>query len=147
MDLEPPVVHLHSRIIAPGPTRWGKLTGVNDRIELRGLRAMGLIGVLPEERVRAQPFEIDLDVEADLAAPSASDDLADTVDYGELVSRAVAVVTQEQHQLLERVAGRIAEELLAVHGVWGVTVTIRKLRPPLPYDIASTAVTLNRRRL
>jgi dihydroneopterin aldolase len=119
---------------------------VNDRIELRGLRVVGLIGLLPEERDRPQPFEIDLDVEADLSAPSTSDDLADTVDYGELVSRAAAVVTTEQHQLLEKVAGRIAEDLLAVAGVVAVTVTIRKLRPPLPVDIASTGVTLHRRR-
>jgi dihydroneopterin aldolase len=123
---------------------WGKLVVVNDRIELRGLRVVGLIGVLPEERERRQPFEIDLDVETDLTTPSTSDDLADTVDYGELVSRAAAVVSNEQHQLLERAAGRIAEELLAVKGVWTVTVTVRKLRPPLPHDIASTAVTLHR---
>jgi dihydroneopterin aldolase len=118
---------------------------VNDRIELRGLRVLGLIGVLPEEQQRAQPFEIDLDVEADLGGPSTSDDLKDTVDYGELVNRAAAVVSQERHQLLERVAGRIAEEVLAVAGVQGVTVTVRKLRPPLALDIASTAVTLHRR--
>jgi dihydroneopterin aldolase len=118
---------------------------VTDRIELRGLRVVGLIGVLPEERERRQPFEVDIDVETDLTAPSLSDDLSDTVDYGELVQRAAAVVADEQHQLLERVAGRIAEEMLKVRGVAVVTVTIRKLRPPLPHDIASTAVTITRR--
>jgi len=105
---------------------------------------VGLIGVLPEERERRQPFEIDLDVEADLGAAGISDDLADTVDYGELVGRAAEVVSNEQPQLLERVATRIAEELLGVPGVRAVTVTIRKLRPPLPYDIASSGVTLRR---
>ena len=30
-----------------------------DRIEIRGLRALGLIGVNPEERERTQPFEVD----------------------------------------------------------------------------------------
>ncbi|MCU1345502.1 MAG: dihydroneopterin aldolase [Acidimicrobiia bacterium] len=105
---------------------------------------VGLIGLLPEELERRQPFEIDLDVQADLRGASLTDDLADTVDYGELVRRAAAVVADEQHQLLERAAGRIAEELLAVAGVKAVTVTIRKLRPPLPNDIASTGVTLHR---
>lgn len=33
-----------------------------DRIQLRGIRATGIHGVLPEERVRPQPFEVDLDL-------------------------------------------------------------------------------------
>lgn len=115
-------------------------------IEVRGLRALGVIGVNREERERAQPFEIDFDVEADLAAAGASDDLADTVDYGALVAAAERVVTHEPHLLLERVAQRIAEELLRPAGVLGVRVTIRKLRPPLANDVTSTGVTIVRRK-
>ena len=44
-----------------------------DHIELRGLRAVGTHGVLPEEHQRGQPFEVDLDVEVDLAAAGRSD--------------------------------------------------------------------------
>ena len=47
-----------------------------DRIDLRGFRALGTHGALPEEQVRAQPFEVDLDVFADLAAAGRSDELA-----------------------------------------------------------------------
>ncbi|MGZ4785905.1 MAG: dihydroneopterin aldolase, partial [Acidimicrobiales bacterium] len=54
----------------------------SDVIELRGLRALGFCGALPEEQVRAQPFEVDLDVEADLARPGRTDQLDDTLDYG-----------------------------------------------------------------
>ena len=53
-----------------------------DRIELRGLRVLGAHGVLPEEQQRAQPFEVDLDLELDLRPAGRSDALADTVDYG-----------------------------------------------------------------
>src|SRR5581483_9227757 len=60
----------------------GLSRSLGDRIELRGLRAQGVHGVLPEEQVRAQPFEVDLTVEADLRAAGRSDDLADTLDYG-----------------------------------------------------------------
>jgi len=122
------------------------LSAVADRIEVRGLRALGVIGVLPEERERAQPFEVDFDVEADLSAAGRSDALADTLDYGDLVARAERVVTTEQPQLLERVAARIAEELLAVDRVLAVQVTVRKLRPPVPHDVATAAVTLRRTR-
>ena len=50
-----------------------------DRIELRGLRTLGLCGILPEEGSRAQPLEVDLDIEADLSLPGASDELGDTI--------------------------------------------------------------------
>jgi dihydroneopterin aldolase len=117
-----------------------------DRIELRGLRALGVIGVLPEERERAQPFELDIALEADLGPAGQTDDLADTIDYGHAVALAERVVTTERHVLLERVAQRVADELLGLDGVAAVEVTIRKLRPPVPQDLASSAVTIVRHR-
>ena len=107
-----------------------------DVIELRGLRVLGTIGALPEEQGRAQPFEIDLDVHADLGPSGQSDVLADTLDYGRLVAAAHDVVATERHQLLERVAQRIADAVLAVdRRALAVRVTVRKLRPPVPYDL------------
>ncbi|HEX2040085.1 MAG TPA: dihydroneopterin aldolase [Acidimicrobiales bacterium] len=117
-----------------------------DRIELRGLRVTATHGVLPEEQARAQPFELDLDIEADLRPAGASDALADTVDYGALAETAAGIVTGERHALLERVAERVAEELLADRRVRAVTVVIRKLRPPVPVDLASAAVRVTRTR-
>jgi 7,8-dihydroneopterin aldolase/epimerase/oxygenase len=119
---------------------------VTDRIEIRGLRALGVVGVLPEERERAQPFEIDFDVVADLGAAGASDALDDTIDYGALVAAAESVVTKESWLLLERVAQRIADELLRFDRVDAVNVTIRKLRPPLPSDVSTSAVSITRLR-
>ena len=118
-----------------------------DRIEIRGLRALGLIGVNPEERERPQPFEVDFDVEVDTAKAGASDCLDDTVDYGRLTLLAEQVVVQEPHLLLERVAERIAEELLCADDrIEATTVSVRKLRPPIPVQLATTAVTITRRR-
>jgi 7,8-dihydroneopterin aldolase/epimerase/oxygenase len=111
-----------------------------DRIELHRLRAVGTHGALPEEQDRAQPFEVDVELDVDLGAAGRSDALADTVDYGELASRVAAVVTDERHTLLERLAQRIAETALADPRVESVTVTVRKLRPPVPVDLASAAV-------
>jgi dihydroneopterin aldolase len=117
-----------------------------DRIELRGLRVTATHGVLPEEQTRAQPFELDLDIEADLRAAGASDALEDTVDYGTLAETAARVVAAERHALLERVAERVAAEVLHHGRVEAVTVTIRKVRPPVPVDLASAAVRVTRRR-
>jgi dihydroneopterin aldolase len=117
-----------------------------DRIELRGLRAVGTHGALPEEQQRAQPFEVDLDVKADLRVAGQSDALADTVDYGALAEIAAAEVAGPHVDLLERLAERIAARVLAAGApvVVSVTVTVRKLRPPLPLDLASAAVRVTR---
>jgi dihydroneopterin aldolase len=117
---------------------------VPDRIELTGLRALGVHGVLPEEQVRAQPFEVDLSVEADLRAAGHTDDLADTLDYGTLCDTVAKVVTGEHFALLERLAERIAEVVLGDGRVTSVTVTVRKLRPPVPVDLATAGVTITR---
>src|SRR3954451_14330719 len=88
--------------------------GPLDVIELRGLQVVGICGALPEERDRAQPLEIDLDVEADLAPSGASDVLADTIDYGALCDAVVAVVAGGSPQLLEHLAAEIATAVFAV---------------------------------
>ena len=120
----------------------GAATG--DRIELRGLRVVGTHGVLAEEQARAQPFEVDVDLDVDLRAAGASDQLGDTIDYGDLAVRVADVVSGERHALLERVAARIAEVSLSDPRVTSVRVTVRKLRPPVPTDLAYSAVTVVR---
>ena len=117
---------------------------MSDRIELRGLRVTATCGVLPEEKARRQPFEVDMDVHADLGAASLSDDLADTVDYGALCALVAGIAEGEAFNLLERFAGRVAETVLAVPGVDAVTVAVRKLRPPVPEDLATSGVRIHR---
>ena len=105
---------------------------------------MGVHGALPEEQVRVQPFEVDVDVEADLAAAGRSDDLADTVDYGALAALVVRVVEEEHCVLLERLAERIADAVRADPRVHSVTVVVRKLRPPVPVDLDTAGVRITR---
>ena len=107
---------------------------------------MGTHGVLAEEQTRAQPFEIDLDIEADLSAAGPSDDLEDTLDYGALVASAARVVTGGHASLLERLAQRIADSVLDDSRCTAVTVTIRKLRPPVPLDLDTAGVRITRTR-
>lgn len=118
-----------------------------DRIELRGLRAVGRHGVLSEERQRPQPFEVDLDLYADLEAAGRTDELGDTVDYGAVSEAVAAVIAGEHVDLLETLATRIARVAFKVGGMSleQVTVTVRKLRPPVPVDLGCTAVTITRR--
>ena len=118
-----------------------------DNIELRGLRVLGTHGVLDAERGQPQPFEVDLTVEANLRAAGRSDALGDTVDYSAIAAAAERVVRDESHALMERMAARIAEEVLAVDGrITAVTVSVWKLRPPVPVDLDRAGVTLRRER-
>ena len=118
-----------------------------DRIQLRGLRVVGTHGVLPEEQDRAQPFEIDLDLTVDLAPAAGSDRLSDTVDYGEVATRAAGVVAGRSFELLESLAGAVAEATLASDPrITAVTVHLRKLRPPLALDLGTVGVRITRRR-
>jgi dihydroneopterin aldolase len=119
---------------------------VSDVVELRGLRALGVCGVLPEEQLRPQPLEVDLDVLADLAPAGRSDDLDDTVDYGALCAVVERVVSTERFGLLERLAERIAEVVLSDDRVRSVVVSVRKLRPPVPQQLATVGVRIERQR-
>jgi dihydroneopterin aldolase len=118
-----------------------------DRIEIRDMRVVGTHGVLPEERERAQPFSLDIVAWVDLLAAQHSDDLSDTVDYGALAQVAADVVARQSYRLLEALAGRLAEALLITDKrLRAVEVTVRKLRPPLALDVASTGVRVLRSR-
>ncbi|MGD0873468.1 MAG: dihydroneopterin aldolase [Acidimicrobiales bacterium] len=117
-----------------------------DRIELRGLRALGRHGASKDEQDTAQPFEIDLEVEADFVAAADDDDLAKTVDYSLVVGKALEIVSLRQFRLLEALAGAIATGILEIPEVQAVTVTVRKLRPPVAADLASAGVRLRRER-
>ena len=117
-----------------------------DRIELRGLRVLGTHGALPEEHQRAQPFEVDLDLELDLRLAGRTDRLGDTVDYGSVTQAVAAVVAGPHVNLLESLAARIAAAALASGAphATAVTVSVRKTRPPVPHQLTSAGVTIRR---
>jgi len=116
-----------------------------DVIELRGLRMSGVVGVLPHEQAQPQPLELDLDIRLDLAAAGASDDLGDTVDYGALCAAAEQVVTTTSYALLEALAEHVAAALLAEDArVDTVTVSVRKLRPPVAQQLSTSGVRITR---
>jgi len=125
----------------------GRGASDGDRIELRGLRVDGVHGVLEEERLHAQPFEVDLDLFLDTEPAASADDLAATADYAAATDAVVAVVTGPPRRLLESLAAAIADRVLADRRVESVTVVIRKLRPPLAHEVASTGVRIHRRRV
>ena len=117
-----------------------------DVISLSGLRARGRHGVHDFERTEGQDFLIDAVLEIDLRPAARSDALADTVHYGQLADRLVAVVTGEPVNLIETLAARLAQVCLADARVRAATVTVHKPQAPIPHEFADVAVTLRRER-
>jgi 7,8-dihydroneopterin aldolase/epimerase/oxygenase len=119
---------------------------VSDRIVLRGLRARGHHGVYPEERAAGQTFLVDIVLHVDTRVAATSDDVADTVHYGELAAEVVAVVEGEPVNLLETLAARIAALCLRRPLVQSVEVTVHKPEAPVGVPFNDIAVTIARGR-
>lgn len=119
---------------------------MSDRITLRGMQFMGRHGVNPEEQITPQPFEVDLILRTDLSRPAATDELADTIDYSAAFSVVAAVVQDRSYRLIERLAGAIAEAVLAAIPVDDVEVRVRKPKAPLAGAFDTVEARLRRRR-
>ena len=107
---------------------------------------MGTHGALAHESERQQPFEVDLDLVSDLRAACRTDDLAETIDYGDVCEAVRAVIEGPHVALLERLAQSVADKVLEAAGgrAESVVVTVRKLRPPVPAQLGSAAVRICR---
>jgi FolB domain-containing protein len=116
-------------------------TFVSDVIELRELRVSAVVGVLSEERDRAQPLAFDIDVVRPFEVASINDDLAETTNYADVLQIATKVASEGAFLLLETLAYRVAREILA-YDEWisSVTVAVRKLHPPVAEDVATVGV-------
>jgi len=117
-----------------------------DRIAITGLEVFAHHGVLPHERELGQRFVVDVALGLDLTGAAASDDLADTVDYGRLSADLAALVAGEPVRLIETVAERLATRCLEDHLVVEVEVTVHKPMAPLPVPAREVAVTIRRSR-
>jgi dihydroneopterin aldolase len=117
-----------------------------DIIRLAGLTVRGHHGVFDFERREGQDFVVDVALELDTRPAAASDDLADTVHYGELAQGLAAVISGEPVDLLETLAAQLADVCLRDDRVMAATVTVHKPQAPIPLDFADVAVTIRRQR-
>ncbi len=118
-----------------------------DRIELRGLRVRGNHGVFEHEKRDGQEFVVDVTLWVDLRAAAASDDLADTVDYGTLAQRAHDIVAGPSRDLIETVSAEIADAVMADdERIAACEVTLHKPSAPIPLTFDDVAVVARRSR-
>ena len=117
-----------------------------DRIALSGLRVRGYHGVYEHERRDGQDFVVDATLWLDSRPAAASDDLADTVDYGGLADKLATVVEGEPVNLIETLAARLCELCMADERVIAAEVTVHKPQAPIAREFADVAVTARRSR-
>ena len=114
-------------------------------VSIIGLDVPGRHGVYPQERELGQRFVVDVVMELDSCPATATDAIADTVDYAAVSEAVAAIVAGPPVQLLEHLAQRIAERVLAERHVDAVEVTVRKPHVAIAHTLQETSVTIRRR--
>jgi dihydroneopterin aldolase len=113
-------------------------------VEIAGLELHGHHGALGEERAAGQRFVFDVELEIDLRGAD-TDDLAETVDYREVVAVVREISDARAFILLEALATAVANGLVARFPVARVRVRVRKPEVVLDAPVEFTAATAEAR--
>jgi dihydroneopterin aldolase len=120
---------------------------MSDQIFLTGIAGFGYHGLFDHERQNGQDFFVDVTLTVDLTAASKSDEISDTVNYAEITNLVVTHITTEPVNLIEKLAGRIADHILKDHAkVLEATVTVHKPQAPVDEVLKDIAVQVTRKR-
>lgn len=117
---------------------------MSDRITITGIRAHGRHGVLDYERANGQEFTVDVVLTTDTAHAAMTDDLSQTIDYAAVAILVNEHVTGEPVALLETLAERIADDILATTPAHAVTVTVHKPQAPIPVPFDDVTISIDR---
>jgi dihydroneopterin aldolase len=119
--------------------------GSQDAILLEGLRIPCALGVTEAERQLRRPVLIDLELGVDLATAGRSDDLNDTIDYGDVFAVVEAVVGSREYKLVEALGERIADAIFEAFEVAWISVRVRKPKP-IAGDLDTCGIRITRSR-
>ncbi len=117
-----------------------------DRVAVHGITARGFHGVFDHEKRDGQTFSVDVVLGVDTRPAAASDDLADTVDYGAVAAAVVAEIEGPSLDLVETLAQRVADACLSFDGVHAVEVSVHKPEAPVGVPFSDVIVTIVRSR-
>lgn len=115
-----------------------------DRIELRGLTVHGNHGVFDFEKREGQDFVIDVTLHTTVARAAATDDLAETIHYGELAEDVAGIVENNTFDLIETLAERIADHCLSL--CEHVEVVVHKPSAPIQRAFDDVRIRVERSR-
>lgn len=113
------------------------------KIHLKGVRAFGYVGLLPEEKVLGQWFSADVVIYTDFHQATLSDSIDDTLDYRFCIQQIEELIRNSKFDLIERLAGAIGDALIAHPKIQSLELTITKY-PPIPNYLGSVGVEITR---
>lgn len=118
-----------------------------DKIFVNEMSFYGYHGVFPEEKKLGQRFLVDVCVEANLQQAGKSDDLHDSIHYGEIYEICKRIVEGKSYNLIEAVGEEIANTIIDRYPLaFSCTVKVTKTDPPIKGHYKSVAVELTRSR-
>lgn len=127
---------------------WWERVNKMDKIYVNEMEFYGYHGVFPEETKLGQRFKVDLVIETDLSKAGSSDDLNDSINYGELFNVCKEIVEGKPFKLVEALAESITASVLQQFpSVEACTVKVIKPDPPIPGHYKSVAVEIKRSRI
>ena len=116
-----------------------------DVIRLNKMAFYGYHGVSAAEKETGRRFEVDCELETDLASPGDSDSLSDTIDYVAVYQTVKEIVEGKAFSLIERLAIDITKALLEQFPIFRATVRVRKMIPPIAGNIDNIEIEVTRR--
>jgi dihydroneopterin aldolase len=115
-------------------------SGESVTIEISGLSLYTHHGVSEAEREVGQRLVLDLRLDVGETDATVTDELEDTVDYGEVCQLVALIAQQRSHKTLERLCSTIADRLLADYDLEGVWVKAAKPEPPIALTVDEVSV-------
>jgi dihydroneopterin aldolase len=85
------------------------------------------IGVYPHERTQPQTLQLELEIGIPSQQACHTDQLADTIDYAEVVARLRQTLAEQDFYLLEALADHIARVIMLEFGAPWVRLSLAKL--------------------
>jgi dihydroneopterin aldolase len=126
----------------PAATIAAREDAALDLILIEGFVGETVIGIHETELLRPQPLVIDLHMGLRRARACATDQIADTIDYGVVCERLRDLMVEHKLQLLEAFADSIADILIREFGAHWVRVKV--VKPNKFSDVDAVGVQIER---
>ncbi len=111
---------------------------------MKGLRLWAHVGVLEEERVLGQWFELDFSIWHDMENASATDDLSLSIDYSIGIKELQQLSFEINCFTIESFSEQILNCLENLYGPLPMKVFLRKCSPPVPGFTGVVGIERNR---
>ena len=117
---------------------------MKDIIRLAGMTFYAYHGVSAAEKETGRIFEVDCELEVDLAEAGHTDKLADTIDYARVYAAVRELAEGKAYALIEKLAENLADKLLDKFPVYRVTLKVWKMNPPVAGQIKFIEIEITR---